>query len=145
MPPLDQPVPFSDALKAILAKQVVPGEFTSADWRAVEAGIKRQAFFSAGNFYQDALEGLKGAVMELIAPSTEPGAALDMGQARIQMKALFERLGYDPDEEEGMDLSSDGRINLVLQTNRDMAEGAAHFLQGNDPSVVDAFPAWELI
>jgi hypothetical protein len=56
-------------------------------------------------------------------------------------------LGYQPDPDKRgtlQDLSSDRRINLVLETNAAVAQGEGWWLQGQDPAVLDAWPAQEL-
>ncbi len=42
------------------------------------------------------------------------------------------------------DLLTFERLNLVLDTNFDIATGYGHFIQGNTEDAVEEFPAWEL-
>lgn len=69
--------------------------------------------------------------------------------AREALRRELRSLGYEPAEgTEGTikDLSSDARINLVVKTNTELAQGAGKFVQGNiSQDAVDLAPAWELV
>jgi hypothetical protein len=74
---------------------------------------------------------------------------LDPATARVKLKQALQDQGYSPAEGERgtiKDLSSDARINLVVKTNVELAQGAGRFIQENsDPDIVDLWPALELV
>jgi hypothetical protein len=88
-------------------------------------------------FLQDASD----AIDELLAGTT------DRATKRLGLKQLLTRLDYSPVEgEEGSltDLSSDKRLNLVLETNLQLAQGYGHRAQGQDPAVLEQWPCEEI-
>ena len=147
---LDQPAPFSEAIKALADKNLLPDFMTSADIRALDAALKNQSFFSAQTtdeyllkLYQDKIGGLLNPVR--IA-----------GQATTQYSPVYVRraiqdflisVNYSPAPEDAgtiKDLSSDARVQLVLQTNKQLAQGQGNWLQSQRSGVLDSFPADEL-
>ena len=148
-------VTFKEALAKIAAKQIVTGDRTSSDWlRDVPTALRERAFFSARVTNAQLLQGLKSKVATILKPETklrEDGtpytAGLDLATARLEIKQLLDSIGYQPaDEDHGTikDLRSDHRINLQLKQNVESAQGHGNWLQGQEPDVIDAFPAQEL-
>ena len=82
-----------------------------------------------------------------------------MGTAIMKMYAKLKSLGYDPATgfpedfgkipmaEQGtiQDLSSEGRLKLMLQTNLRMAMGYGRMIAGNSEYRLREYPAWELV
>ena len=158
---LDTLHPFTAAVKAHGAKEIMPTGMTTAELRTIDAGVRRQSFFSAQTLLEDLLGGYKEKIASLINPTTEQRTdrvtpenpqgnvttGLNPAQARTEIKQLLASLNYQPEEGEAgtlKDLSSDARINLVLKTNVETAQGAGRFIQMNDEDVIDQFPAQEL-
>ena len=153
----DSPVSFVEAVKHLAAKGLMPTGLDSAGIRALDAGLRRQSLFSAETLSGDLL----GQYRELIGSIIEPVQVLRDGEplsvtegynpvtARVAIKDFLAASGYAPDESVAgtiKDLSSDARINLVVKTNVELAQGAGMFVQGNaDADVVDLWPAWELV
>lgn len=151
---LGQLMPFREALNTLAARTVLPTSLDTATLRQMEAGIRRQSFFSAQTLMEDLLNQYKSDVRSLLNPQTvlrdgrQVTEGLDPATARLRAKELLTKLGYQPDPEELdtlKDLSSDARINLVLKTNTQMMQGAGNFIKANDPSALEAFPAQELV
>jgi hypothetical protein len=117
----------------------------------------RTSFTSAQTTLEGLLDRYKAGVESIINPQqvVREGApqtvteGFNPAQLRAFVKDYLKEISYAPKEgEEGTikDLSSDGRINLVVKTNTELAQGAGKFVQGNsDPVVVDLYPAWELV
>lgn len=155
--------PFSQALQAQQQKAVLPTALDSATIRQqLDAATRRQSFFSSQTMFGTYLDQLKADVESILNPTTQSRAdrvtaanplgnvstGQDLPTARLRAKELLQRLGYSPQEGEAgtiKDLSSDARINLVIQTNKSLAQGAGQFIQSQDEQVLVAFPAWELI
>lgn len=74
---------------------------------------------------------------------------LNPATARAALRKGLKDHGYlpSPDDQGTLkDLSSDARLNLVIRTNVQLAQGAGQFVSGNaDQDTVDLFPAWELV
>lgn len=151
------PMPFAEAVKQLAARKVLPTELSSAELRAIDAGLRRQSFFSARTVLEDYLEEAKQAVMSILNPEQvlREGATQTVTEgfnpatARQHLKEVLDGLGYFPGRDEIgtiKDLSSDARINLVVKTNVELSQGAGSFVRQNaDADVVDLWPALELV
>jgi len=154
--------PFTEALKSVEDKNVLPTDMTSAELQQLGGEFHRANFTSARTLLTDLLDQYKADVLDIINPTVEQRAdrvtesnpegnvnvGLDQAQARLRAKQLLDELGYSPNSDEAgtiKDLSSDQRINLVLETNRDIARGFGWFLQGQDQAALDAYPCQELV
>lgn len=149
---LDQPLSFREAVRQLAAKKIMPTSLTSAELSQLNKSIMRTAFTSAQTTIEGLLDRYKAGVMEIINPAQgATGATEGFNPATLRafIKDYLRGISYQPAEgEEGTikDLSSDGRINLVVKTNTELAQGAGKFVQGNlDEDVVDLWPAWELV
>ena len=160
---LNEPTPFVEALKHFLAKLTQPSAMTTAEWREIDADIRRQAFFSAQTELEALLQKYRVIIESIANPTTgmskdreskiNPSgfvtSGYDPASARLEIKKFLNTSGFQP--EEGirgtlLDLSSDARIDLVIKTNVQLAHGAGRFVQQNqDQDVVDAWPALELM
>lgn len=147
-------MPFETAVQSLARRGVLPTALNSADLRAMGAAFHRQNFTSAQTLITDLLEAYKTKIAALINPTTEqradrvtpenPQGNVTTGPnpatVRAEIKAL---LGSDGSG--GLsDLGSDARVNLVIKTNTELAQGAGFAIQSNDPAVLEAFPCWEL-
>jgi hypothetical protein len=158
---LDTLHPFTQAVKANDVRELLPTSLDSAGIRALDAQIRRTSMVSSQTLLEDLLAGYKEKLGSILNPTTEQREdrvteenpqgnvteGLNQAYARTEIKALLRSLDYAPKEGEAgtiKDLSSDGRINLVLSTNVQTAQGAGRFIQMNDEDVVDEFPAQEL-
>lgn len=159
--PLTTPLPNQEALASLLRRGVVPSDMTSAEWRAVSASVRSQSFYSSRTLLGDLLDSYKEKIQALLDPQqiTRPdrvtadnpegtvNVGLNEAYARQQIKELLAEIGYQPNPSERgslTDLSSDARINLVLRTNKQLAQGEGWWLQGQNAAILDQWPAQEL-
>lgn len=149
--------PFTEAVRNLQQKGLLPTNLSSVQLRQIDAAVKRQSVFSARTVSEHYLEKIKTAVESIINPQQ----VLREGQtqavtegynpatARAELRRTLQQLGYQAAEgEEGTikDLASDARINLVVKTNTELAQGAGAFVRQNfDAGVVDEYPALELV
>lgn len=136
-----KPTPFRQAILSVAARKLMPTSMTSAELGQLNQQILSTSFFSAQNTITDLLQPEKDAVLSLVEGTT------DFAQARLAIKNVVREIGYQPAEGERgtiTDLGSNQRINLVLQTNKQINQGFGWFAQGQDQAVLDAFPAQEL-
>lgn len=155
--------PFLEAVQNLRRKKLLPTNLGSSELSALDAAVKRESIFSARTTIEGYLNDLKKTVESVVSPSPagaveggrRPGEgsgatpAMNPATAREFLRdQLADKYGYRPTpDEEGTikDLSSDARINLVVKTNTEMAQGAGQFIQQNfNPDTLDAFPALEL-
>lgn len=155
--PFDTTSDFVEALTHFVAKRILPTTFDTASMRQVDASVRRQSFWSAQNNLAEILTTEKEKILSILQPKQEARegqegtvtVGFNPASARQAIKEHFAAIHYDPGEDlRGtiLDLSSDQRINLVVDTNVKLAQGAGHFVQANaSPDVVDLWPAWEFI
>lgn len=138
----DAPLPFKDAIESRAVRRVLPTELRTRLLQEIPAELRERAFFSAGVTNAQFLEEANSKIDKLLAGNA------DRATMRLELKQLLDRLGYKPFEgEEGTltDLSSDDRLNVILDTNLQMAQGYGNWKQGQDAAILDQWPAQELI
>jgi len=136
------PLPFEEAIQSRQVRQILPTDFRTALLQQIPAELRERAFFSAGVTNAQFLEEASKKIDALLDGKT------DRATMRLELKQLLDSLGYvSPEGEEGTltDLASDDRLNLILDTNLEMAQGYGGWKQGQDPAVLDTWPAQELI
>ncbi len=154
---LTSPRPFVDALRSLGRRQIMPTNLGSAALSKLDADLLRNSFFSARTLFEDLLDSYKADITRMLNPQrvtrvTEDGTkvvteGLNLAKAREDAKLLLQRMGYQPDPEMRgtiQDLSSDARINLVLNVNKQTAQGEGAWIEGQDPVILDAWPGQEL-
>lgn len=148
----DTPMPFREALAQLLGKKLFPTPLTSEQLKQLGAGILRTSFTSAQTTLAGLLDAYKEGVNKILQPDAVRGGVAEgpnPAALRTFIKDYLRQINYQPlPGEEGSikDLSSNQRINLVVKTNVEMAQGAGSYVKENlDPDVVDLFPALELV
>lgn len=148
-------VDVDEALERAMGREILPTALRSAELREeFAAAVRGRAVFSARTTNAVYLQALRTAIERLL----EGGFGNDKALIRLELKSLLQRLGYTPelgfpgDQALGIppaepgeltDLSSDKRINLILDTQFSLMEGWAQQQRGEERA--DAFPAWELV
>ena len=147
---------LTDALLSAMDRGILPTWMGTAELDELEAALKERAIFSARTTNAVYLEGLKERIGRLLAEGYEG----DQAQIRLELKQILALLGYDP--ETGFpgdadldippavagslqDLSSDKRINLILDTQLELMAGKGQEQRGLSEAALDLFPAWELV
>lgn len=150
----DVPLPFSEAAKLLAEKGLLPTDMSSAELRDIDAGLRNRSVVMARNTKAGILQTLKDGLGEIIG-GKENAANI---QARLQDH--FDELGYDPQtgfpDDQGSiippaeagslrDLSSNPRLNLVLQTNTRLVGNEAFKRAGQTDFALYAWPCYELV
>lgn len=155
------PIPITDALRHQTLKKVLalsPEIGTEEIQKYIAPGIREKAFFSARTPYADYLQEASSLIQRLIQPDvrrtsdgtmqpTAAGESVSFAQARALLKRKLEQLGYEPDPEKRgslQDLSSDPRINLILNTQLAQSRGYGSWRQGQSSATLFVYPAQEL-
>ncbi len=148
-------VDVDEALERAAGRQILPTALGSAELREeFAAAVRGRAVFSARTTNAVYLQALRDVIERLL----KEGFGNDKPKLRLELKQTLQRLGYTPElgfpgdarlgippAEPGSltDLSSDKRINLILDTQFSLMEGWAQQQRGEERA--DAFPAWELV
>lgn len=135
-----EPKPFREALESRAVRTLLPSELRTEELGLLEPAIRERAVFSAGVTNGSFLARVDSAIDELL------GGRTDRATQRMELKRLLGSLGDDTvDDSELTDLRSDARLNLILDTQLQQAQGYGHWKQGQDPAILDQWPAQELI
>lgn len=135
------PVPFEEALAAQAARTVLPTELRTFMLSIIPAELRQRAFFSAGVMNAELLDSWNGRIGDVLS------GKLSATEARVQMRQRLNDMGYAPPKAaQGglLDLSSDLRLNLIIDTNVAQMNGYGNHVQGQDPDILDLWPAKEL-
>jgi hypothetical protein len=133
------PIDFTDALDKLKSKKLVPTFLTSDEIAKIPAELRDKGFFSARQMDVTLLQAFKDSTNDILA-----GKSNVAKQAR-DLHDLMDKLGYVQGSSAIDDIYSRARINLILLTNTQMAQGFGQWKQGNEEGALDAFPAQELI
>lgn len=137
-PLFTEPIGFDAALAHVRKKELLPTTMDSAQLRRLEADIRNRSFFSSRVWQANILQELADKIDSTLSGLT-PRA-----EARWQLRDFIASTGYESEGAGMEDLLSTQRLNLVLDTNVDVALGHANYVQSHDPDVLEAFPALEL-
>lgn len=127
----------------LAAKKIMPTLLKSAELELLAPEITAKALFSAQVSLEPFLEDLHAILQDVLAPAVSANEAT----ARSLLQHKLAELGYEPNPGAGgglLDLSSDTRLDLIIKTNVEQAQGAAQAIAGNRASSLAAFPALEL-
>lgn len=134
-----EPKPFAEAIESRAVRQLLPTELRTDLLATIPAQLRERAMFSAGVTNAERLQGFSEKVDELLAGTT------DRATARRDLKKMLGSLGAPVDETDLTDLRSDARLNLILDTNLQQAQGYGHWAQGQQAEILDQWPAQELV
>lgn len=151
--PFHAPLPWSAARQVMASRKILPTSLSAAELEQIDSSLLRGASFSArvtkADFVGRAVDLVNQIVDPLLHPQ-ESGAYMNKAKARELLKEALSAMGYDATAEGVVpgslrDLSSDGRLNLIIDTNAEMISAQARAVQGNDETVLDAYPCKELV
>ena len=125
----------------VLAKAILPTGLSSADIReTVPAEIRRRSFFSARTAEAEYLVKARQVCADVAA------GKIGQSEARFQLEGFLDSVGWPaPGNDSGdiTDLGSIARLDLIIDTQRDMAHSVAR-LKAQTPEIVALKPAWRL-
>lgn len=136
------PVTAQEATDYLDQKMLLPTDMKTWAIDQLPAELRARVAISAtvtkAEFLEEAFKGVKALA----------AGSADRAKFRLQLKGLLQQLDYQPKAgTEGTlkDLSSDRRLNLILDTNLAQANGYAYHKASQDPDLLDAYPAQEFI
>ena len=125
----------------ILAKKTLPTHLSSAEIRkTISREIRARSIFSARTTNASYLSEMKKVLAEFA------DGKLNAAAAREKLLKRLDLLGYEAaptDTDTLRALDSQIRLNLILDTNRDMVASVAQ-VQSQSPETIDLYPAWKL-
>lgn len=151
-----KPIPFAEAIEKLGSKSSIGSDLSSSQWHDVPVGLRERAFFSSrieSIRFLDRTKGWLGDFLEKNVETLPNGeVALKMG-GRAQFVetarefAISEGMGPLSPGEKGTvkDITSQKRLELIFDTQIRQAQDFGYWKQGQDPDVLDAFPAQRFI
>lgn len=149
-----EPLPFSDALRELAEKALLPTDMSTAELRALDAEVRNTSVFMARVTKAEFLQGLKDQLAEGLAGSTNKATMrarlqdqLDAMEYTAEGGFPDETSGRIPPAEEGSlrDIKSDQRLNLVLTTNLRLIGNRGFQRAGQTDFALYAWPCYELV
>lgn len=154
------PIPFAEAIEKLAARKIVPSAADSTRWRLIDTALRERAFFSARVESARVLQSMQdylGYFLE--ANRMENGGLVAQGRAEfvadMRELAIREGLGridtetgkIDPfiRESDLTDIRSISRLQLIFDTQTEAAQEYGYWSQGQDPDILDVFPAQQFI
>lgn len=146
------PRPLGEAVGRISKKTPIGSVLRTAEWERMPMALRERGFFSAGvesiRFLSDAQHGVRD-VLSFARESTRGGEALiDRSSLIAKLRDVAKREGIpvDPKKAGGLqDITSRARLALIIDTQLAQAREYARWKAEQDPDVLEAFPAQELI
>lgn len=147
--------PIQQALQLAKDRGLLPSALSARETADLANALESRVFWSARTAHKAYLAGLKKLVEKYI---TGEGYEADIGQLRLEARALLIKYGYTPEggfpgeAAQGIpsalpgtlrDLRSERRLNLIFETQASLARGLGQKIRGL--SRLDQFPAWELV
>lgn len=149
----DTPLPWEEALHELDSKGLLPTSLGSKALREeYGADILHRSIFSARTMKAEVLQGYREQIAELLNGGT------NVATARLRIQQMLDGLEYDAERggfpgeevepaESGSlrDLRSQGRVDLVLNTNMRQVANFAYREQGQSDQALFSYPAYELL
>lgn len=150
-------------LRAFRQRRATASSLSAKDWAEVPVEIRDGAFWSAklehaqhvAELKKASLDALRGARRRvgsmrrgdgLTGDKADETVLMSRDQIISEMRAAALQRGLEPTGPRDMeDMASPARIGLIVDMAEKMTYGKARWESGNDPAVLDAFPAQELV
>lgn len=156
---LATPQPLAEAVKRLSDKTPIGSILRSAEWAQMPLELRDRAFFSAGVESVRVLQQMQDRLLQVqqlqrsTLPDGSQGAYFDRQKFIVEMQQLATDLGLDPRNNAAtadksgtlQDITSAGRLGLIYDIQTQQAQEYAKWKMEQDPDVLDAYPAQELI
>jgi hypothetical protein len=155
------PTPLAEAVKEISGRTPIGSILRTREWAGMPLALRQEADFSAGVENVRVMQRIHDGLLELVsnargeatgrrAGTGEPGVfKMDRKKfiADIRDLAISEGLIPVDDALEGtlQDITSEARLDLIVRTRMEMAQGRAFHKRGQQKNILNAWPAKELI
>jgi len=164
---LIKPLKFQDAIKRLGKKKPIAKKLSSKEWAQMPTQIRERAYFTANvesmkflNRSKKMLNDyLSGARETVTTPDGRRVSALKKTSRAdfvYEMQKLAKETGLGnvlpPGEDMSRDMitrmkdiASESRLNLIFDTQTQQAQAYGYYRQGQDPAILDAYPAQRFI
>ncbi len=150
-----QAQPLAAAVARLSDKTPIGALLKSVDWLKVPIALRERAFFSAtvtsAEFLETAARGLReiAAIARRSLADGSEGAYQNKQKLVADLMQLGRQLGLAPQDpiKAGTleDVTSLRRLELIVNFNTEQAQEYARWKTEQDPAILDAYPAQELV
>lgn len=140
-------MPFQNALAALAKRGLLPTTANSAQLAGLPAALRDEAFFSSKVTDARVLQAAYDCVAAILQPEGRAaGESMDTARAREEIRRLLKSIGYMPEDGKAgtiEDLSSEARLNLIIDHNVAADRGRGAWMETQDDDVLDMWPCQE--
>ena len=143
----------TDALQQLRHREVFETDLGHAELRGLSQEFKSRIIFTARGTNAEFVQELKDVCDDILS------GKINQATGRFRLLGKLKELGYDPavgfpadladipPAEKGslQDLSSQQRLDLMIETNVRMAQNFGRMVAGNQRYELREYPAWELV
>ena len=164
-----KPIAWLDGIRRLTARKVLPTTLGTEELRGLGGDIKRWAVFSAKIQKAEALQEINDVVTEVvrgITPKDEETFTvtqkdgttyqkrkkplqLSIPDAKLRLRDKFRELGVTVENPSKIgtieDPESDARLQLIVTTQEELAQGYGRFIANQDADLLDVWPCQELV
>lgn len=128
------------ASERLLQKALVGSDIGSEEWNSIQAAFRDRAFFSSRVSSIRLLDAMRANIVKSLKGN------LSASDFRLAIRRELGAMHYDAGGDRGTikDLMTAARLDLIYNTNREMAKGFMQHLQATSEGALAAFPAYEL-
>ena len=148
--------PLLDAVRKLDQRTPIAAKLSSAEWRAVPVALRERAQFSAYvasvRFLSESQDKLRKSLALERERVANGEAFVDRGSFIADMRqiAIDEGIDTTSDGRSGergsmRDIRSAKRLGLIYDFQMQSAQEFARFKMGQDPDVLNEFPAWRFV
>lgn len=137
-----EPLPFTEALASREARSILATLGRTVDLDRLPAAIRMRSMFSAAVTNARHLQLIDDLVVEVLE------GRLSLADAKMRIGEFLKRAGFSPDPSRPRDLKnffSDARREMQIRMNTELMQGQGRWIRDQDPDLLDAFPAQELV
>ena len=162
-----KPLKFLEAIKRLGKKKPIAKKLSSKQWAAMPTHIRERAYFTANVESMKFLNRSKKMLNDYLSGARETVTTPDGRRVTALKKASRADFVYEMQKlakETGLgnvlppgkdmsrdmitrmkDIASESRLNLIFDTQTQQAQAYGYYKQGQDPAILDAFPAQRFI
>lgn len=141
--------PLTEVSAALSSKTPIGSALASADWATLGADLREESIFSAKVESVRALSAAQGKLQKILDLSRDDNGAVSMDRGRFiaEMQRMADDLGLrNADKPRTLeDFGGERRLALIYEQMIGSAQSKAYYLSGQDPDVLDGWPAQELV
>jgi hypothetical protein len=147
---LVKPLPFAEAINKLGSRSLIGSKLSSSEWSDVPVALRERAFFSSRVESARVLQRARNGIADFLQSNRDPDAqdALRTGSRADFVKQMQDFLSAEGIERSSgglRDITSEKRLGLIFNTQTQQANDYGYWRQGQDPDVLDAFPAQRFI